>query len=212
LNKKTQNNHRFIKVDFSTTKLFNMNDKKFAKKFEFSPQPFSGPFLYHTGRPLDFRFDAKDGIVKVMDIALTKPGEPFEMIPIAYRVFEGDILDERYGRRRWAEIFTVTVGGAVSSILFHEFSVEELEKLFSNLLYLESDLTDVKIKVTPDKVSGAHGPFYIARFSVVEEIDKSGWGELPEMMFRRDTLNGRDEQVSLLSLNVATAEQVKKLK
>ena len=81
-------------------------------------------FRYLTGHPRQIRFDAKAG---QFNIGGTTPlGSSLSFVPLAWRIFQDDILN--MGRKTWAELFFVDEKGAVCAVLFHGYSVENLER------------------------------------------------------------------------------------
>lgn len=87
---------------------------------------------YRPGYPRSYRFDASRGVINVNgEINITKKGEALSFIPIGYRLFKDDILG--YGLKKWAEFFFVNEGGQLCSLLFHGYSVENLERRTNDL-------------------------------------------------------------------------------
>ncbi len=60
--------------------------------------------------------------------------------PLAFRIFSDDILG--YGRRKWAELFFVNQSGQVCAVMFHGFSVDNLQRLLGDLFYENAGLCE----------------------------------------------------------------------
>lgn len=120
---------------------------------------------YLKGAPRQYRFDAKDGSFNIN--GEQKIGNTFSFQPIAWRIFEDDIL--QMGKKKWAEIFFVDDKNCVSVILFHGFSVDNLMRLIEPLYYDDATLADVVVTVTTSKKENTKitpkGVYYIAEFS-----------------------------------------------
>ena len=122
-------------------------------------------FRYLPGHPRQVRFDAKAGQFNLSGI--TPLGNSLSFIPLAWRVFQDDILN--MGRKLWAELFFADDKGAVCAVLFHGYSVENLYRLIEPLFYDDLTLADVTMKVTAEKKQttkdGKTATYYIAQFS-----------------------------------------------
>ena len=82
-------------------------------------------FRYLPGHPRQVRFDAKAG---QFNINGTVPlGSSLSFIPLAWRVFQDDILD--MSRKPWAELFFADDKGAICAVLLHGYSAENLYRL-----------------------------------------------------------------------------------
>ncbi|GGG35734.1 hypothetical protein [Hymenobacter glacieicola] len=122
-------------------------------------------FRYLPGHPRQVRFDAKAG---QFNIGGTVPlGNSLRFIPLAWRVFEDDILN--MGRKLWAELFYADDKGAICAVLFHGYSVENLYRLIEPLFYDDLTLADVVVKVQATRKEttkdGKKATYYIAEFS-----------------------------------------------
>lgn len=129
-------------------------------------QPVS-KFKYLPGIVRQYRFDGKQG--KFM---LNLGGDNFKDIgrsltfrPLAWRFFYDPNLFNM-GPKRWAELFFVDDKNVVSAVLFHEYSVTELESLIGPLHFDDLELRDVVLTATADKKTRADGgTYYIAKFT-----------------------------------------------
>ncbi len=122
-------------------------------------------FRYLPGHPRQVRFDAKAGQFNIN--GTTPLGSSLSFIPLAWRVFQDDILN--MGRKLWAELFFADEKGAVCAVLFHGYSVENLYRLIEPLFYDDLTLADVVVKVQASKKEttkdGKKATYYIAEFS-----------------------------------------------
>ncbi|GAB2549694.1 hypothetical protein [Spirosoma aerophilum] len=155
-------------------------------------QPVS-KFKYLEGHPRQIRFDAKEGKFK-----LHMGGEQFKDMgrsitfrPLAWRIFYDPNLFNR-GPKRWAELFFVDANNAICAVMFHEYSVDNLEGLIEPLFYEDQTLADVTLTVTADKKSRQDGgTYYIATFSftLADQLpqDLSDYLKNTEI-YRRETL------------------------
>lgn len=152
---------------------------------------------YRSGFPRNYRFDASRGIFILGEIPISQKGESLTFIPISYRIFRDDILG--YGLKKWAEFFFVNQAGHVCSLLFHGYSVENLERKTTDLFYDEVNLTEVILTVTPVEKTkksgeGKGSKYYIAEFSyqVLSNESRSEIKLLGESLnvYRADTLTG----------------------
>ncbi|MFD2787368.1 hypothetical protein [Hymenobacter rubripertinctus] len=149
-------------------------------------------FRYLPGHPRQVRFDAKAGQFNVGGI--TPLGPKLAFIPVALRIFEDDILN--MGRKTWAELFFVDAGGAVCAVLFHGYSVENLQKLNAELFYDDLRLVDVvlTVKATKKENKKVGGTYYIAEFEYVPaaEAEVAARQQFAEdfPLFREETLTG----------------------
>jgi hypothetical protein len=101
---------------------------------------------YLPGYPRQIRFDASKGNFNLNgDVSLTKKGEEFSFIPIAYRIFNDNILG--MGKKRWAEFFFLNEARQVCAVLFHGYSVENFMRLAANEMFYD-DVTPCDVVIT----------------------------------------------------------------
>ncbi|MCB9265032.1 MAG: hypothetical protein H6558_08410 [Lewinellaceae bacterium] len=107
------------------------------------------PVTYFPGRPLQYRFDASRGIFNIRgETVLTKPRETFEVIPVAYRIFQDNILG--VGMKRWAEFFFLNEERQLCNLLLHGYSVQNLMQVVADHMFYDNvKLTEVRLKITP---------------------------------------------------------------
>ncbi len=156
---------------------------------------------YRPGYPRSYRFDASRGLFNVNgETNITKKGEALTFIPIAYRLFRDNILS--FGLKKWAEFFFVNEGGHLCSLLFHGYSVENLEKCTNDLFYDSVNLSQVVLTAKPvEKVKqngeGKGNKYFIAEFSykVLEAENQEEVKQLGEALniWRAETLTGDAE-------------------
>ncbi|PHN01888.1 hypothetical protein [Flavilitoribacter nigricans] len=118
---------------------------------------------YLPGFPRKYRFDAKNGKLNFNgETDITPKGQAFTIIPLAHRIFTDEILG--YSRRKWAEMFFVNQAGHVCSLLFHGYSVDQLQVILGDLYYEDAGLTDIRLTVHPEPRSNDFGNYYVASF------------------------------------------------
>ena len=152
---------------------------------------------YRPGFPRHYRFDASRGIFCLSDMTITKKAEPLSFIPISYRIFKDDILG--FGLKKWVEFFFINQLGHLCSLLFHGYSVENLERCTHDLFYDEVNLAEVILTVTPIEKTkksgeGKGSKYFIAEFSykVLSNEQRNEIKLLGETInvWRADTLTG----------------------
>lgn len=160
----------------------------------------SGELLikYRPGYPRSYRFDASRGLFNVNgENNITKKGESLSFISIGYRLFKDDILG--YGLKKWCEFFFINNDGHLCSLLFHGYSVENLERRTNDLFYDSVNLSQVILTATPvEKVKqsgeGKGSKYFIAEFSykVLKEEQQEEVKLIGEALniWRSETLTG----------------------
>ena len=150
---------------------------------------------YRPGFPRNYRFDASRGLFGLNEMAITKKGEPLSFMAISYRIFQDDILG--YGLKKWVEFFFINQLGHVCSLLFHGYSVENLERCTQDLFYDEVNLSEVILTVTPIEKTKKEGEgkgskYFIAEFSYQvltnEQRNEIKWLGEALNVWRTDTL------------------------
>lgn len=169
---------------------------------------------YREGSPQNYRFDASKGIVNLNgEIPITKKGEEFSFIPIALRIFEGELFD--MPRRSWAELFFVNQERNLCSLLFHGFTVQELKDLESELYYSDLKINEIVLTLKPTEKTSKEtsNKFFIGYFSF-REAPKDYVNTVFEIakglsIYRDDTR--KDTQNNLLAFNYKFLPEVHKL-
>ncbi len=155
-------------------------------------------FKYLTGHPKQIRADLKAGSFNING---TEPlGKTLTFIPMGLRIFSDNILN--MGRKLWAELFFVDKTNAVCAVLFHGYSVENLQKLNAALFYDNLKLTEVELTVTPQKKQtekdGKPATYYIAEFSYKAadpaEVQARQEFAADHDLYREETLTGTEER------------------
>lgn len=129
-------------------------------------QPVS-KFKVLPGVVRTYRFDAKEGKFK-MGLGgdnLKDMGRTITFRPIAWRIFWDPNLFNM-GPKDWAEIFFIDESNVVSAVLFHGYSVVNLNALIGPLHFDDLMLSDVILTITADKKIRQvdNGSYYIANF------------------------------------------------
>jgi hypothetical protein len=154
-------------------------------------------FKYLPGHPRQIRADLKAGVFNLGGGDVI--GKTLTFIPVALRVFSDNILN--MGRKVWAELFFIDKTGAVCAVLFHGYSVENLQKLNASLFYDDLKLTDVELTCTPVKKEtekeGKKATYFIAEFSYkpADPAEVQARQEFAEDfdLYREETLTGMAE-------------------
>jgi hypothetical protein len=154
-------------------------------------------FKYLPGHPRQIRADLKAGVFNLNGQEVL--GKTLTFIPVALRIFSDNILS--MGRKVWAELFFIDKSGAVCAVLFHGYSVENLQKLNASLFYDDLKLTDVELTVTPVKKQtekeGKPATYFIAEFSYkpADPAEVQARQEFAEDfdLYREETLTGMAE-------------------
>ncbi|GAA4464781.1 hypothetical protein GCM10023189_44510 [Nibrella saemangeumensis] len=158
-------------------------------------------YKYLEGHPRQYRFDAKEGVFNIN--GTEKLGRSLTFQPIAWRIFTDNILN--MGVKNWAELFFIDEKGAVSAVLFHGFSVDNIFRLIEPLFYDDLTLADVVITAVAEKKENTKvqpkGVYYIATFSY-KMADVETTGELKQ--FAQETPIFRQETLSDIA-NITTA-------
>ena len=153
-------------------------------------------YLYIPGNPKQYRFDAKEGKFSIHydENNIERLGTSLSFQPIAWRIFSDDILGQ--GLKKWAELFFIDEADCVSGLLIHGYSVANLERLITPLVYNRIKLNEVVLTVNAVKreynKTQPKGVYYIASFTYTP-ADKALTQELSEYVqtikiYRRETL------------------------
>ena len=157
---------------------------------------------YVEGNPRQYRFDASKGVLNMNGLdTLTKPGDHFRLIPVAIRIFNGELFE--MGRKDWVEIAFLNCKNQICTVMLHGFSVENLQKESSELFYEDLDVLECIMTVKPtEKTSKESGnKFYICDFSF-EAADKKLAAAMKMAVegtpiYRLDTLKSGQKQIVL---------------
>lgn len=155
-------------------------------------------FKYLPGHPRQIRADLKAGVFNVGGEKVL--GKTISFIPVALRIFSDNILN--MGRKVWAEVFFIDEAGAVCAVLFHGYSVENLQKLNASLFYDDLNLTDVVLTATPIKKQTVKdekpATYFICDFSytAADPAEVQARQEFAEDfdLYREETLTGTEER------------------
>lgn len=124
---------------------------------------------YRPGYPRNYRFNASRGVFSLNpETDITSKGEALVFVPVSYRLFRDDILG--FGLKKWVEFFFVNKAGHLCSLLFHGFSVDNLERCTNDLFYDGVNLSQVVLTAKPvEKVKaegeGKGSKYFVAEFS-----------------------------------------------
>ena len=155
-------------------------------------------FKYIPGHPRQIRADLKAGVFNLNGKDVL--GKTLSFIPVALRIFSDNILN--MGRKVWAEVFFVDKSGAVCAVLFHGYSVENLQKLNASLFYDDLKLTEVVLTCTPVKKQTVKdekpATYFICDFNYTpaDPAEVQARQEFAEDfdLYRDETLTGTEER------------------
>lgn len=160
-------------------------------------------FKYLPGHPRQIRADLKAGVFNIGGGDVI--GKTLSFIPVALRIFSDNILN--MGRKVWAEVFFIDKTGAVCAVLFHGYSVENLQKLNASLFYDDLRLTDVMLTVEPvkkqtekpdDTGKMQKAQYFIAEFkyTAADPAEVEARRQFVEDfdLYREETLTGTEER------------------
>lgn len=159
---------------------------------------------YLPGYPQVVRFDASRGIFSINGgIPLTKKGEDFTLVPVAFRIFKDNILG--FGIKRWAEFFFISEQKTVCNLLVHGYSVENLMRTIQDMYYDGSNLCEVALTLKPVEkmIKETGSKYFIAEFGF-KKLDADTQSTLQAAVsglkiWREDTLTG--DAINELSSN-----------
>lgn len=126
----------------------------------------ANPIKYLAGHPRPYRFDASRGVINLNgETVITKKGEAFTFIPIAYRIFQDNILG--LGKKKWAEFFFLNQASQVCNLLVHGYSVDQLMRTVEAMFYDEANLCEVELTLKPiERTNQASGnKYFVSEFS-----------------------------------------------
>lgn len=160
--------------------------------------------VYASGSPRNYRLNGSKGQLNIngkQDI--TKPGESFKVLPIAFRILNGELFTTPH--KRWCEVYFINAAGHLSMFMFHSYSLENLETAFNEHLFYEgSNYCEAVWTVTfQKKVNKDNASYCLAffDFTPLTAEEKKTAALVTESLkdndikvFRRDTLDFKTEQ------------------
>jgi len=201
----------------STTRLLPLTD--LSKVELIDKETGNVKIKYLQGIPRQYRFDASKGFFNMKgDERLTKNGDPFTIIPLAFQIFTDEILGDQYGRMRWVELIFLNNALQVCSLLLHGYSVQNLTAKAGDLFYDNANFCQVKLTIKPvEKTSTdpqANGAkYWMAFFDYVliekEELEKLETATKGLEFYRADTYTANREIE--LSQNYAIPREIQRL-
>ena len=125
--------------------------------------------LYMLGNPRSYRLDLGKGVLNLEGRnQVTKPGEPFKVIPIAFRCLQDGLFGQ--AQKKWCEVYFLNNLGNVSVFMFHGFSVDNLSEAARDLFYENCKLTEAVWTVKLEKKQNKDGQNYYMAFFEFEPI------------------------------------------
>ena len=119
---------------------------------------------YMPGNPRSYRLDLGKGVLNLEGREqVTKPGETFKVIPIAFRCLQDGLFGQP--EKKWCEVYFVNEDGHIGVFMFHGFSVQNLSEAARDLFYEKRGLCEVQWTVKLEKkVNKQNQPYYMAFF------------------------------------------------
>jgi len=174
--------------------------------------------VYATGMPRQYRLNlsGQSGQLNLNgEKNITKPGEAFKVIPIAYRIFEDALFDRP--RMTWAEIYFINELHQIGMFMLNRYSAENFRHTLTEATFYEGkDLGELLFSVRLDKKEGQQGKYYMAFFDAepipAEEaqILKSAIEPIAPF-YRKETITGNAEEIQSLNWESPFAMEEKEL-
>ena len=119
---------------------------------------------YMPGNPRSYRLDLGKGVLNLEGREqVTKPGETFKVIPIAFRCLQDGLFGQP--EKKWCEVYFVNEDGHIGVFMFHGFSVQNLSEAARDLFYEKRGLCEVLWTVKLEKKTNKEGaPYFMAFF------------------------------------------------
>ncbi|MEZ4961989.1 MAG: hypothetical protein R2830_19330 [Saprospiraceae bacterium] len=119
---------------------------------------------YMPGNPRSYRLDLGKGVLNLEGREqVTKPGEAFKVVPIAFRCLEDGLFGQ--DKKKWCEVYFINDAGHVCVFMFHGYSVQNLSEASRDLFYENKGLCEVTWTVKLEKkVNKDNQPYYMAFF------------------------------------------------
>ena len=120
---------------------------------------------YAPGNPRNYRMNCSKAQLNINGTQnVTKPGESFRVLPIAFRILSDALFNTPH--KRWCEVYFINQRGHLSMFMFHSYSLENLEAEFNrSLFYDELNYCNAVWTVTfQKKVNKENASYYLATF------------------------------------------------
>ena len=118
---------------------------------------------YMPGNPRSYRLDLGKGVLNLEGREqVTKPGETFKVIPIAFRCLQDGLFGQP--EKKWCEVYFVNEDGHIGVFMFHGFSVQNLSEAARDLFYEKRGLCEVQWTVNLEKKVNKQGQSYFMAF------------------------------------------------
>ena len=126
---------------------------------------------YMPGNPRSYRLDLGKGVLNLEGREqVTKPGETFKVIPIAFRCLQDGLFGQP--EKKWCEVYFVNEEGHVGLFMFHGFSVQNLSEAARDLFYEKRGLCEVQWTVNLEKKVNKQGQSYFMAFFDFKPLPK----------------------------------------
>lgn len=124
-------------------------------------------FVYVQGSPKNYQVSCGKGVVSLDGLQVI--GKTFRFRPISWRFFKDQLFNDKKKNqiRNWVEFFFIDEENALSVIAFHGYSVENLKKEMTKLIYKKKCLDECEVSVSfVERENKAGEKFYIAEFDI----------------------------------------------
>lgn len=120
--------------------------------------------LYMPGNPRSYRLDLGKGCLNLEGRQqVTKPGDAFKVIPIAFRCLQDGLFGQ--AEKKWCEVYFINEQGNLSVFMFHGYSVQNLSEAARDLFYEKCKMTEAVWTVKLEKkLNKDNQPYYMAFF------------------------------------------------
>jgi hypothetical protein len=132
---------------------------------------------YMIGNPRSYRLDLGKGVLNLEGRQqITKPGQGFKVIPIAFRCLQDGLFGQP--EKKWCEVYFLNEAGHLSVFMFHDFSVNNLSEAARDLFYENRGLCEVVWNIRLEQKQNKDGAkYYMAffEFEMINEEDLKIW-------------------------------------
>jgi hypothetical protein len=125
--------------------------------------------IYMPGNPRSYRLDLGKGVLNLEGRnQVTKPGETFKVIPVAFRCLQDGLFGQP--EKKWCEVYFLNELGNLCVFMFHGFSVQNLSESARDLFYEKCKLTEAVWTVSLEKKQNKEGQSYYMAFFGFEPL------------------------------------------
>ena len=126
---------------------------------------------YMPGNPRSYRLDLGKGALNLEGREqVTKPGETFKVVPVAFRCLEDGLFGQ--DKKKWCEVYFINEAGHLCVFMFHGYSVQNLSEAARDLFYENKGLCEVAWSVKLEKKTNKDNQPYFMAFFDFEPLPK----------------------------------------